>query len=399
MNEYKKDFPIFSKHPSLVYLDSAATAHKPKQVIDAMSTFDSESYGTVHRAVYSLAQDASSKYTQARKTVMEFIGAKSTNEIIFTKGSTESINLLAYSFPQAFMKPGDEVLLTEIEHHSNIVPWQIAEKLFGIKIRYISILDSGDIDIDQFKSLLNSKTRLVSIAHISNTLGTLHPIQEIVTLSHSVGAKVFLDAAQSVPHIAIDVQNLDIDFMTFSAHKLYGPTGIGVLYGKENLLDKLPPYQTGGSMVESVSLQETSFAPLPLKFEAGTPMITQSVGLTSAIEYLNSISFSKIHDHETMLLEYALKALSKINKVQLLCSPKVRGSLISFTVKDTHPLDIGTMLNLKNVAIRTGHQCAQTAMKRFNISHVIRISFGIYNDTKDIDIFADSLKAVINKLD
>lgn len=398
MNAYKNDFPIFEHNAQLVYLDTAATAQKPKQVLDAMYAFDAESYGTVHRAVYDLAHTASAKYNEAREKVQNFLSARHTNEIIFTKGTTESINLLAYAYPLAFMKPGDELLLTEAEHHSNLVPWQIAKEKHGIEIKYVPLLDSGDLDLEALKTLLGPKTRLLSLAHVSNTLGIEHPIKEIIKLAHANGTHVFLDAAQSAPHIELNVQDLDVDFLTFSGHKLYGPTGIGILYGKEELLEKLSPYQTGGSMVGEVTLESASYAKLPLKFEAGTPMITQSIGLAAAIDYINAISIKRIHAHEQSLYQAAKKALSEIEGLHFLGSPKDSGSLISFTVDNVHSLDIATMLNLKHIAVRTGDQCSQNTMRRFHTSHVTRISFGIYNTLEDISYFTEQLRSVIEKL-
>lgn len=397
----RKDFPIFQKQGNekpLIYLDTAATAQKPQVVIDTLSDFYKNHYGTVHRAIYDLSLNATARYNQSREKIQQFLGAKYPEEVIFTRGATESINLVANSFGKAFIRKNDEILISEIEHHSNIVPWQMLCEDRGAILRIIPVDDRGDIDLQAFDKLLSSKTKLVSIAHISNVIGTIHPIKEVIQKAHMKGAKVLIDGSQSAPHTPIDVQDLDADFFVFSGHKLYGPTGIGALFGKREILIEMPPYQGGGDMIEEVTFPKTTYNALPLKFEAGTPMIAEVIALSASIDYLLNIGIDKIALWEKALTEYAMNELSKIENLQFVGNPKSRGSIISFIIKDTHPLDLGTLLNLEGVAIRTGHHCAQPAMRRFGVTATARVSFGLYNQFEDIDLFITALKKVIKKL-
>jgi len=397
----RDDFPMLKKTmhgKPLVYLDTAATAQKPQVVIDAINDFYEKRYGTVHRAVYELAVHSTHEYQEVRKKIAAFLHATKTEEIIFTRGTTESINLVAYSFGKAFIKLGDEVIISEIEHHSNIVPWQMMCEDRGAKLRIIPVNDNGVLKIEEYAKLLNSKTKLVSIGHISNSIGTQNPVKEMIAMAHKVGAKVLVDGAQAAPHLAVDVQDLDADFYVFSGHKLYGPTGIGILYGKESLLDAIPPYQGGGDMIESVSFDKTSYNVLPLKFEAGTPMIAEVIGLGAAIDYVNQLGLENIHAWEHELLVYATEQLKTIPEVHIIGTAPKKGAIISFKVDGVHPLDIGTMLDLRGIAMRTGHHCAQPTMKRFGVEATARASFGLYNNTEDVDRFIAALKQVIKLL-
>lgn len=397
IQKIRGNFPIFSANPSLIYLDTAATSHKPQCVIDSMVEFYKMEYATVHRAIYDLCAKATEKYCGVRRLIQKWIGAKHENEIIFTKSTTEALNLIADSFG-ALLKPGDEIIISQMEHHSNFVPWQILAQKRNLRIRYLSITDSGEIDLEELQRILCSKTRLISIAHITNNTGTINPIKEIVTLAHTVGAKVCIDGAQAVAHIAINVDELDVDFYAFSAHKMYGPNGIGILYAKLELLQKMPPYQSGGDMIEAVTINQTSFALPPLKFEAGTPMVAQAIGLGRAVEYLQSIGQSNIHSYETEITKYAVEQLQKIPQVELMGNSKNRGSLISFFIKDIHMLDIATILNNRGVAIRSGHLCSQPTLRHFGLTSVGRISFGIYTLRREIDQFLSHLEDSIRIL-
>lgn len=401
ISSFRKDFPIFKKKIHgipLVYLDSAATAQKPEIVIDAMSNFAKNQYGTVHRAIYNLAHSATALHQKTREEVRQFIHAKKTEEIIFTRGTTESINLVAYSFGKAFIKPHDEILISEMEHHANIVPWQILCEDREAILKVIPVDNKGEIVFEQYQRLLNNKTKLVSIAHIANSIGTINPIKEMIDLAHQKGAKVLIDGAQAAPHMPINVQDLDADFYVFSGHKLYGPTGIGVLYGKEELLNQMPPYQGGGDMIESVTFAKTTYNSLPLKFEAGTPMIIETIGLGAALNYLQTIGLNAIQEWEKILKEYAIQKLFAVPGVKIIGNPLASSPIISFVVEGVHALDIGTLLDLRGIAIRTGHHCAQPIMNRFGITGTNRISFGLYNSKEDIDYFVVSLSEVIKEL-
>ena len=391
----KELFPIFTNSPSLVYLDSAATTQKPKVVIDAMDQFLSAEYGTVHRAVYSLAAQATERYNRVREAVQAFLHAKSSSEIIFTKGTTEGINLVAFSFGEAFIQEGDEILIVETEHHANIVPWQMLCSRKKAFLRVLPVDDRGDISLEQLQARLSSKVKLLAVSYVSNATGAVHPIEQIISLAHAFGTKVLVDAAQAVSHYPIDVQSLDVDFLVFSGHKIYGPTGIGVLYGKEALLNAMPPYQGGGDMIQTVAFDQTTYQKPPLKFEAGTPAIVEVIGLGAAIAFIQGIGFSQIQSMERALLDYALIKLKEIPEVVFLSEPKQRASLLSFVCKGCHPLDIGSMLSLRNIAVRTGHLCAQPALRRFGHTFVVRVSFAIYNTQEEIDFLVQSLQEIV----
>lgn len=397
----RQDFPMLRQkmhgHP-LIYLDSAATAQKPQQVIEAMSNFNATQYGTVHRAVYELAARATESYNRVRQTVASFLNAAKPEEIIYTRGTTESINMVAYSFGKAFIKPGDEIIISEIEHHSNIVPWQILCEDRQAILKVIPVNNQGELDLQAFQQLLTDRTRLVAVGHVSNALGTIHPIQKIIQIAHQAGAKVLIDGAQAAPHLPIDVQALDCDFYVFSGHKIYGPTGIGILYGKEQLLEAMPPYQGGGDMIEKVTFGKTTYNVLPMKFEAGTPMITEVIGLGAAIDYLQSKGLAHIAEHQHALLLDATRKMEEIEALRIIGTAKEKGAIISFVVEGIHPLDIGTLLDLKGIAIRTGHHCAQPTMHRFGLTGTARASFGLYSTHKEIDVFIEALKSVITKL-
>jgi cysteine desulfurase/selenocysteine lyase len=399
--DIRSEFPIFLTEElssSVVYLDSAATSQKPAQVIDAMQKFLVKEYGTVHRALYSLSARATEKYNGVREKVRQFIGAASTEEIIFTRGTTSAINLVARSFGKKYFQEKDEILVLETEHHSNLVPWQMLCEEKGGVLRAIPVNECGELDLAVLKKMMSNKVKLIAIAYVSNATGAIHPIREVVEIAHRYGAKVLIDAAQSISHLPISVDEMNIDFLAFSAHKMYGPTGVGVLYGKKELLDQMPPCEGGGDMVEFVSFEKTTYQPLPLKFEAGTPSIVEVIGLGAAIDFMQRIGIEQIMEHEKALTKYALDQLLECPFVKLLCHPARRSSLISFNCEGCHPLDVGTLLDIRGVAVRTGHLCSQTTMKRFGVSSTIRISFGIYNTLEDIDFFASALKEVVSSL-
>jgi cysteine desulfurase / selenocysteine lyase len=394
----REDFPMLAQTmhgKPLVYLDTAATAQKPRQVIEAIANFYTSNYGTVHRAVYTLAVHATDQYQKTRQRVRAFLNARKDEEIIYTKGTTEAINLVASSFGKAFIQDGDEIILTEIEHHSNIVPWQ----LLGAKLRIIPVNDKGELKLDVLDQLLGPKTKMVAVGHISNALGTENPVKELIQrVRKASNAKVLIDGAQAAPHMRVDVQDLDADFYVFSGHKLYGPTGIGILYGKEELLDKMPPYQGGGDMIERVTFEKTTYNALPMKFEAGTPMIAEVMGLSAAIDYVTHIGLERIYEHEMALHRYAEEQMRAIPGLQIIGQAEKKGAITSFIVKGIHPLDIGTMLDLKGFAVRTGHHCAQPAMHRFGIEGTARASFGLYNTFEEVDRFVQALHEVIAML-
>jgi cysteine desulfurase, sufS subfamily len=398
MYTYRQDFPILSrevyKHP-LVYFDNAATTQKPQCVIDAISREYAEVNANVHRGIHYLSQQATELHEAARETVRQFINARSTSEIVFTRGTTESINLVAYSFGEAFLKEGDEVILSVMEHHSNIVPWQLLRERKGIVIKVVPMNEAGELDMDVYRALFTPKTRLVSICHVSNVLGTINPAQELIHIAHEAGAKVLLDGAQSVPHFAVDVQALDCDFMVFSGHKIYGPTGIGVLYGKEDLLDQLPPYQGGGEMIARVSFEHTTFERLPYKFEAGTPDYVGTHALATALDYLSAIGLNRIAAHEEDLTQYAMTQMREIEGMKFFGTAAAKTSVVSFNIGDIHPMDLGTLLDRLGIAIRTGHHCAQPLMARCGVESMARISFGLYNTREEVDSFIKALQRVV----
>lgn len=397
IEDVRKDFPILSKtiyNKPLVYLDNAATTQKPLSVIEAMNNEYLNVNSNVHRGVHWLSQQATELHESARETLRKFINAKSTNEIIFTRGTTESINLVASSFVEGFMNAGDEVIVSEMEHHSNIVPWQLQMARKGIALKVAPIDDEGNLDMEAFKKLFSERTKLVSIAHVSNVLGTVNPIDEIIQFAHSQGVPVLVDGAQSAPHFAIDVQAMDCDFFALSGHKMYGPTGIGVLYGKEEWLDRIPPYQGGGEMIETVSFDKVTFEKPPLKFEAGTPDYVATHGLATAVDYLLDLGMDNIQKHEAMLTKYAMEQLSTIKDIRFIGTPRQKDAVVSFLVGDIHPFDLGTLLDRLGIALRTGHHCAQPLMQRLGIQGTVRASFGLYNTKEEIDVLVKGIERV-----
>ena len=397
IEDVRKDFPILSKtiyNKPLVYLDNAATTQKPLSVIEAMNNEYLNVNSNVHRGVHWLSQQATELHESARETLRKFINAKSTNEIIFTRGTTESINLVASSFVEGFMNAGDEVIVSEMEHHSNIVPWQLQMARKGIALKVAPIDDEGNLDMEAFKKLFSERTKLVSIAHVSNVLGTVNPIDEIIQFAHSQGVPVLVDGAQSAPHFAIDVQAMDCDFFALSGHKMYGPTGIGVLYGKEEWLDRMPPYQGGGEMIETVSFDKVTFERPPLKFEAGTPDYVATHGLATAVDYLLDLGMDNIQKHEAMLTKYAMEQLSTIKDIRFIGTPRQKDAVVSFLVGDIHPFDLGTLLDRLGIALRTGHHCAQPLMQRLGIQGTVRASFGLYNTKEEIDVLVKGIERV-----
>lgn len=401
IDQLRNEFPMLKKKmhgKPLIYFDSAATAQKPQCVIDSLTQFYTDQYGTVHRAVYELAVHSTQAYQTTRERARKFINAKNVDEIIFTRGTTESINMIAYTFGKAFVKQNDLILISAIEHHSNIVPWQMVCDDRGATLKVIPCNDKGELDQKTYVELLKEKPKLVALCHISNALGTLNPIKQMIAQAHAADSKVLIDAAQSAPHMPIDVQDLDADFLVFSGHKVYGPTGVGVLYGKEDLLNALPPYQGGGDMIEKVTFAKTTYNTLPLKFEAGTPMFAEVIALGTALDYVSAIGMDKIQKYEQSLLEHALEKMGEIEGIKFIGNADERGAIISFLVEGTHPLDLGTLLDLQGVAIRTGHHCAQPVMERFGISGTARASFALYNTQEEIDRFVQALQVCINML-
>ena len=391
----RSDFPILSTSMNglpLAYLDNAATSQKPKSVIDAVSNYYQSENANIHRAVFKLSEEATVRYEETRASVAQFISAQRTEEIIFTKGVTESINLIAHGFAQAILKPGDEILISGMEHHANIVPWQIACERTGSVLKVIPVLDDGSLDMEAYKSLLSEKTKIVSIVHISNSLGTINPLSELIEHAHTQGVPVLVDAAQSLPHAPIDVSALDCDFFVFSGHKLFAPTGIGVLYGKEAWLERLPPYQSGGDMIEKVDFQGTTFKGIPGKFEAGTPNIAGVIGLSEAIRYLGRIDFSQASVYENSLLTRATEALNSIEGLRIIGTASNKASILSFVCEGLHAHDIGTFLDAGGIAVRTGHHCTMPLMKRFGLAATTRASFAFYNTVEEVDRLADSLR-------
>ena len=397
--ELRKDFPIlerriYDKYP-LVYLDNAATTQKPRQVVEAMTDEYYNVNANVHRGVHFLSQQATDMLEAGRETVRRFLNARSTSEIVFTRGTTESINLVAQCFGQAFMKEGDEVIISEMEHHSNIVSWQLLRERMGICLRIIPINDEGQLRMDEYEKLFTSRTRLVSVTHVSNVLGTVNPVSELISIAHRHGVPVMIDGAQSTPHFPVDVQQLDCDFFAFSGHKIYGPTGVGVLYGKEHWLEQMPPYMGGGEMIKTVSFERTTFNDLPYKFEAGTPDYVAVTGLAKAIEYVSSIGLEDIHRYEQELTRYALERLSAIPDMRIFGPKDEREAVISFLVGNIHHLDMGTLLDRLGIAVRTGHHCAEPLMHRLGIEGTVRASFSFYNTREEVDALADGILRVM----
>lgn len=397
IEEIRKDFPILSRtvyNRPLVYLDNAATTQKPRAVVEAMTEEYYSVNANVHRGVHYLSQQATELHEQARGNVQHFINARSEAEIIFTRGTTESLNLVAFSFGEAFLKEGDEVLVSVMEHHSNIVPWQMLRERKGIVLKVIPMTDEGEIDLEAYKNLFSPRTRLVCIAHVSNVLGTVNPVKEMAAIAHAHGAKVLVDGAQSVPHRRVDVQDIDCDFLTFSGHKIYGPTGIGVLYGREELLEKMPPYQGGGEMIARVSFEKTTYERLPFKFEAGTPDFVGSHALAVALDYVRGIGQDIIAAHEADLTRYAMEQMSRIPGMKIYGTAREKDAVISFNVGDIHPLDLGTLLDRLGIAIRTGHHCAQPLMARCGVESMARASFALYNTRAEVDALVAGIDRV-----
>lgn len=400
LEKIRQDFPILQRQVygrPLVYLDNGATTQKPRCVVEAMTEEYYNVNANVHRGVHFLSQKATDLHEQSREAVRRFLNANSVNEIIFTRGTTESMNLVASCFSEAFMQEGDEVIISTLEHHSNIVPWQLAQNRKGIKLRVIPITDEGNICLDEYEKLFTNRTRIVSVAHVSNVLGTINPVKEMIEIAHAHGVPVLIDGAQSTPHMAVDVQQLDCDFFAFSGHKMYGPTGVGVLYGREKWLDRLPPYMGGGEMIKRVSFEQTTFNELPYKFEAGTPDYIATTGLAQAIDYVGQLGMDSIEAHERDLAQYAVSRLQQIPGMHLY-GPMAYGAEgagpLSFNVEGIHHLDMGTLLDRLGVAVRTGHHCAEPLMHRLGVDGTVRASFGLYNTRAEIDVLASSIERV-----
>lgn len=395
----REDFPILGRevyNKPLVYLDNAATTQKPRCVIEAMTEEYYNVNANVHRGVHYLSQQATDLHEQARETVRQFINARSVNEVIFTRGTTESANLVVSSFSDAFMGEGDEVILSVMEHHSNIVPWQLQAAKKGIALKVIPMHDDGTLDMEAYVRLFSDRTKIVSVTHVSNVLGTVNPVMEIIRIAHEHGVPVMIDGAQSTPHFKVDMQELDCDFFTFSGHKIYGPTGIGVLYGKEDWLDRLPPYQGGGEMIESVTFEKTVFGQLPFKFEAGTPDYVATHGLAKAIEYVTALGMDNIASHEQELTRYAMERMNAIEGMKIFgpADASMKDAVISFQVGDIHHLDLGTLLDRLGIAVRTGHHCAQPLMERLGVSGTARASFALYNTREEVDALVSGIERV-----
>lgn len=402
MNTNMRDqFPILQRsvnNKPLIYLDNAATTQKPLRVINSLDGYYREMNSNIHRGVHFLSQEATDAYENARKHVAKFINARSEKEIIFTRGTTESINLVASSFGKAFLKPGSEVIISAMEHHSNIVPWQMACEVAGAVLRVLPIDDTGDLVMEDLPGLISDKTAIIAVTHVSNALGTINPVREIIEIAHKNGVPVLLDGAQAIPHMNIDVQELDVDFYCFSSHKMYGPMGIGVLYGKESILDSLPPYQGGGEMIDKVSFTETTYQELPFKFEAGTPNVGDAIAFSEAVSFIEETGYSVIQQHENELLRYATEALEKIPGIRFIGRSKNKAGVVSFIADKMHPYDIGMILDKFGIAVRTGNHCAQPIMDQYGIPGTIRLSFGVYNTRDEIDRVIQSLEIAMDML-
>ncbi len=398
VEKIRNDFPILKQTvhgKPLVYFDNAATTQKPQAVIDSLSNYYSTINSNIHRGVHTLSEAATQAFENSRVKIQKYINAKSEKEIIFTRGTTEGINLVANSFGGSHLNEGDEIIISTMEHHSNIVPWQLLASEKKLNIKVIPINDDGEIIFEEFEKLISEKTKLISIVYVSNSLGTINPVEKIIQTAHSNNIPVLIDAAQAVSHFPIDVQKLDCDFFAFSGHKLYGPTGIGILYGKQNLLEAMPPFMGGGDMISKVTFEKTTFNELPYKFEAGTSNIADAIGLGAAIDYVNEIGLENIYHHENELLDYATKEILKLDKIRIIGTAKNKSGALSFVVEDVHPHDIGTFIDFEGVAIRTGHHCTQPVMDRFNIPATSRASFAMYNTKEEVDIFIKALKKVL----
>lgn len=399
INKIREDFPILSRTVygrPLVYFDNAATTQKPRSVVEAMTEEYYNVNANVHRGVHYLSQQATDLHEQARETVRKFINAPSASEVIFTRGTTESANLVVSSFAEAFMNEGDEVIISAVEHHSNIVPWQLQAAKRGIAVRVIPMLDDGMLDMEAYEAMFNERTKIVSVTHVSNVLGSINPVEKIISIAHEHDVPVMIDGAQSTPHFSVDVQAMDCDFFTFSGHKIYGPTGIGVLYGKEKWLDRMPPYQGGGEMIESVTFEKTVFERLPFKFEAGTPDYVATHGLAKALDYVSMLGMDNIAKHEADLTRYAMERMSQIDGMKIFGpqDPDMKDAVISFQLRDIHHLDMGTLLDRLGIAIRTGHHCAQPLMDRLGVAGTARASFALYNTREEIDVLVAGIERV-----
>jgi len=397
IDHIRSEFPTLHQNVNgkpLVYFDNAATSHKPQVVIDCINQYYTKENSNIHRGVHYLSQQATDKYQQGREDVRRFINASSTQEIIITKGTTDAINLVATSLSKSYFKPGNEILISALEHHSNIVPWQIACEHTGAVLKVIPILDSGELDMSAFDALLGNKTALLAISHISNALGTINPIKEMIAKAKQYNALTLIDGAQSVAHSKVDVQDLNCDFFCFSAHKMFGPTGIGVLFGKKEILTEIPPYQGGGEMIKEVRFEGTTYNELPFKFEAGTPHISGGIGLGAAVRYIESLDMEALGQHQHELLDYATQELKALSGIRFIGEAKEKTGLVSFIMKDIHPYDAGTVLDKLGIAIRTGHVCAQPVMDRYNIPGIMRASFAVYNTKEEVDIMIKGLKRI-----
>lgn len=401
LSAIRKDFPILDREmrgKPMVFLDSAASSQKPEAVVGAMDHYYHQLHANVHRGVYQLSQEATDAYEKARHLVTRFINAPSDKEVLFVRGTTEGINLVASSFGRKFFKEGDEVIISAMEHHSNIVPWQLICEQTGAQLKVIPVSEEGELDMKAYAEMLSEKTKLVAVVHVSNTLGTINPVEQIIELAHAQDVPVLLDGAQAIPHMKIDVQALDVDFYTFSGHKMFGPTGIGILYGKEKWLNAMPPYQGGGEMIETVSFTKTTFNELPHKFEAGTPDIAGAVGLGAAVEYMEELGHEAISQHEHELLVYGMEELKKIEGIRFIGTAQNKASVISFLLDGAHPYDVGTILDQMGIAVRTGHHCTQPLMDQLGIPGTVRASFAVYNTKADIDRLVEGVKRAAKML-
>lgn len=398
VEKIRKDFPVLSQTVNdkpLVYLDNGASSQVPQIVIDRGSKYLREEHSNIHRGVHYLSQHATTAYEAAREKVKRFINAPDVKECIFVRGTTEGVNLVAYSYGRKFINEGDEILVSQMEHHSNILPWQVVAEDRGARVRMIPMNERGELVIDEYENLLNERTKIVAVSHVSNSLGTINPIKEMTATAHKFGVPVLVDAAQSVPHFPVDVQDLDCDFFVFSVHKMFAPTGSGIVYGKRKWLDQMPPYQTGGGMIRTVSFDGSTYAPIPEKFEAGTPAIAAGIGLGAAIDYINSIDFEAAAEYERELLEYATQRLSDIPGVKIIGTAAKKASVLSFTIEGVHPHDVGTILDQDGIAVRAGHHCAQPVMQFFQVPATARASFAFYNTHEEVDKLADAIQKVI----
>jgi len=398
VNKVREDFPVLAQTVNgkpLVYLDNGASSQVSNLVIERGSKYLAEEHSNIHRGVHYLSQHATTAYEAAREKVKRFINAPSAKECIFVRGTTEGVNLVAYSYGRKFIGEGDEIILSQMEHHANIIPWQVLAEEKGAIIKVIPMNERGELIIEEYENMLNERTKIVAVTHVSNSLGTINPIKEMIATAHKFGVPVLVDGAQAVPHFPVDVQDLDADFYTFSGHKMFAPTGSGVLFGKKEFLDKIPPYQTGGGMIRTVTFEKTTYAPIPDKFEAGTPAIAANIGLGAAIDYLNSIDFEAAAKYEHELLEYATEKLSAIEGVRIIGTAKEKASVLSFTIENVHPHDIGTILDQQGIAVRAGHHCAQPVMQFFNVPATARASFAFYNTHEEVDKLAEAVQKVI----